>query len=68
MHLKLAIAPGEPSLQQILKSTEPLRECIAELIAEGSMRDPLGSKVYHLTNAGYEKYKSRIHAQRALPR
>jgi hypothetical protein len=46
---------------------EPLRECIAELTAEGSVTDPFGMKAYHLTDAGYRKYQPSIVAWRTLP-
>ncbi len=47
---------------------EPLRECLAMLIAEGSLIDFLKSRSYQFTPAGYTKYKPRIDALRALPR
>jgi hypothetical protein len=47
---------------------EPLRECLAEEIADGSLTDPRRMKIYHLTKAGYAKHKPRIEALRALPR
>ena len=39
---------------------EPVRECLAMKIAEGSLIDVMGAKVYQLTPAGYAKYKPRI--------
>lgn len=45
---------------------EPLRECLAMKIAEGSLMDVQSMKVYRLTSAGYEKYKPRIDALRML--
>jgi hypothetical protein len=47
---------------------EPLRECLAEQIADGSLTDPRRMKIYHLTKAGYLKHKPRIDALRSLPR
>jgi len=47
---------------------EPLRECLATLIAEGSLMDFLKTKSYQLTGAGYLKYKGRIEVLRALGR
>jgi hypothetical protein len=47
---------------------EPLRECLAGLIAEGSLSDFDGTKSYRLTPNGYTKYKDRIRALRTLPR
>ncbi len=46
---------------------EPLRECLAMLIAEGSLVDFQKSRSYQFTPAGYAKYKSRIDALRAVP-
>jgi hypothetical protein len=39
---------------------EPLRQCLAGLLAEGSIIQPAGSsaKVYQLTTKGYLTYKS----------
>lgn len=51
-----------------LEEYEPLRECIAGLIAEGSVVDPFGMKIYHLTKAGYLKYRPFIDALRVLSR
>jgi hypothetical protein len=47
---------------------EPLRECLATLIAEGSLIDYLKTKSYQLTGGGYLKYKGRIDLLRALGR
>ena len=47
---------------------EPLRECIAELIAEGSLEDFRKTGIYLLTRDGYSKYKARVVALRSLPR
>lgn len=44
---------------------EPLRECIAGMIAEGSLLNYMQG-CYRLTSAGYAKYKARISALRAL--
>jgi hypothetical protein len=45
---------------------EPLRECLATLIAERSLVDPHKTASYQLTPAGYMKYKARIDALRAM--
>jgi hypothetical protein len=45
---------------------EPLRECLAMLVAEGSLIDFLKTGSYHFTPAGYTKYKPRIDALRCL--
>jgi hypothetical protein len=45
---------------------EPLRECLAVLVAEGSLIDYLKTGSYHFTSAGYAKYKPRIDALRSL--
>lgn len=51
--------PGE------LAEFEPLRECMAELVAEGSvLRDSTGH--FQLLATGYAKYLPRIQALRAL--
>jgi hypothetical protein len=57
---------GLPITPASAEEYEPLRECIAELIAEGSLSDPRKMKVYYLTQAGYLKYRPRINALRAL--
>jgi hypothetical protein len=44
---------------------EPLRECIAGMVAEGSLLNYMKG-CYRLTPAGYAKYKPRISALRAL--
>lgn len=46
---------------------EPLRECLAQLVAEGSLVDFLKTGSYHFTPAGYAKYRPRIDALRSLP-
>ncbi len=46
---------------------EPLRECLAALVAEGSLIDFNKMGGYQFTRAGYQKYKPRIDALRALP-
>jgi len=46
---------------------EPLRECLATLIAEGSLIDFQKMGGYHFTPAGYAKYKPRVDALRSLP-
>jgi hypothetical protein len=50
---------------------ELLRECLARLVAEGSLTEFLiesqKTGMYQLTNEGYRKYKPRIDALRALP-
>jgi hypothetical protein len=45
---------------------EPLRECLASLIAEGSLIDFKKTGSYQLTPAGYAKYKPRVGALRTL--
>ena len=45
---------------------EPLRECIADEIAEGSLTGPTKMKIYHLTGSGYLKYGARVNALRVL--
>jgi hypothetical protein len=46
---------------------EPLRECLAKLIADGSVVQQLdGLKLYRLTDKGYSTYQARIAALRAL--
>jgi hypothetical protein len=47
---------------------EPLRECLATLVAEGSLIDFLKTGSYQFTPAGYKKYKPRIDALRTLSR
>jgi hypothetical protein len=45
---------------------EPLRETLAELVAEGTLRRfALGT--YQLTSLGYLRYKARLSALRTLP-
>jgi hypothetical protein len=44
---------------------EQLRECMAELFAEGSIQRT-GGEMFRLTPNGYSKYESRIKALRAL--
>jgi hypothetical protein len=50
---------------------EPLRKCLAMLIAEGSVTEFMVAAqrtgMYRLTNEGYNKYKPRIEALRELP-
>ena len=46
---------------------EPLRTCLAELVAEGWL-EKQEMKVYRLTSQGYLKYKPRIDALRSLGR
>ena len=45
---------------------EPLRECLAEMIAEGWLTQMYPAKVYRLTPAGYRNFKSRIAFLRAF--
>jgi hypothetical protein len=47
---------------------EPLRECLAALIAEGYLVDFQKTRSYQLTSSGYARYKTRIDALRALSR
>ncbi|HXN24607.1 MAG TPA: hypothetical protein VOA41_17865 [Candidatus Dormibacteraeota bacterium] len=51
-----------------LEEYEPLRECLASLVAERSVIDFQKMGGYHFTPAGYAKYKSRVDALRTLPR
>jgi len=46
----------------------PLRECIATLIAEGSLTEQGRMGIYRLTPQGYLRHKARIDALRVLPR
>ena len=45
---------------------EPLRECLADMIAEGWLAQRRPVKIYNLTPAGYRQFKPRIQALRAL--
>lgn len=49
---------------------EPLRECIVELVAEGSATSFVTPQwtIVRLTSDGYQKYKPRVDALRRLPR
>lgn len=47
---------------------EPVRECKATLIAEGSVTNYLGSGGLRFTPTGYTKYKDRVTALRVLRR
>ena len=47
---------------------EPLRECLAVLVAEGSLINFQKMGGYQFTPAGYAKYKPRVDALRLLPR
>jgi hypothetical protein len=47
---------------------EPLRECLAEMIAEGWLAQYRPAKIYALTPAGYRHFLPRIQAMRALGR
>jgi hypothetical protein len=44
---------------------EPLRECMAELVAEGSVRRDESGR-FQFLQAGYAKYLPRVQALRAL--
>jgi hypothetical protein len=50
---------------------EPVRKCLATLMAEGSLTEfqieSQKTGMYRLTNEGYRKYKPRIDALRMLP-
>jgi hypothetical protein len=46
---------------------EPVRECKATLVAEGSAINFQGTGGLRFTPAGYAKYKSRVDALRTLP-
>jgi hypothetical protein len=45
---------------------EPLRECLAVLVAEGSLVNFQKMSGYHFAPAGYKKYKPRVDALRAF--
>ena len=45
---------------------EPLRECLAEMVADGWLAQRRQFKIYKLTPAGYSHYKARVQALRAL--
>jgi hypothetical protein len=45
---------------------EPLRECLADMIAEGWLAQRRPFNIYNLTPAGYRNFKPRIQALRAL--
>jgi hypothetical protein len=45
---------------------EPLRECLAEMIAEGWLAQRRPFKIYCITADGYRNFKLRIQALRAL--
>lgn len=49
-----------------LEEFEPLRECLADMIAEGWLTQRRPLKIYCLTPAGYRNFKPRIQALRAL--
>jgi hypothetical protein len=61
---------GKPRWQQIDPASpeeyEPLRECLAELRAEGSLRMPHANGPFQLTAEGYQKYLPRIKALRTF--
>jgi hypothetical protein len=45
---------------------EPLRECLADMIAEGWLTQKRPFKIYNLTPVGYRNLRPRIQALRAL--
>jgi hypothetical protein len=46
---------------------EPLRQCMAKLVAEGSASTPVGiTGAYQLTKEGYSQYEARITALRSF--
>jgi hypothetical protein len=47
---------------------EPLRECVADLLAEQWLAQSGPFKIYTLTPAGYRNFKPRIQALRTLGR
>jgi hypothetical protein len=47
---------------------QPLRECLADMIAEGWLTQRRPLKIYSLTPAGYRNFRPRIQALRALGR
>ena len=46
--------------------SEQLRECIAELLAEGSIRSNHSAERFQFSRSGYLTYQSRIQALRGL--
>lgn len=54
-----------PHYQQMTES-EQLRECIAELLAEGSVRSHHSAERFQFPRSGYLKPQSRIQALRGL--
>ena len=57
----------QPIEPESAEEYEPLRQCIAKLLAEGSLiQASPGAKVYQLTAKGYGIYQERITALRAL--
>ncbi|HXZ14075.1 MAG TPA: hypothetical protein VEG64_16940 [Candidatus Sulfotelmatobacter sp.] len=46
---------------------EPLRECLAELVSEGWLVQPIrGIRAYNLTHDGYRHFRAKIQAVRTL--
>ena len=45
---------------------EPLRECLADIISEGWVRQMRGFPIYYLTSEGYRHFKPRIQVLRTL--
>jgi hypothetical protein len=45
---------------------EPLRECLADMVAEGWLVQRYRMKIYNLTPAGYRQFKPRVQALRVL--
>jgi hypothetical protein len=50
-----------------IETFEPVRECLAIKIAEGSLTDFQGMGAFQFTAAGYSKYKARVDFLRAFP-
>jgi len=47
-------------------ASQPLRECVAELLVEGWLTQGLRSNHYRLTEEGYRHFAPRLHALRTL--
>jgi hypothetical protein len=62
---------GKPQLAvdigpMFAETYEPVRECLAMKVAEGSVVAAEGLPLYRLTANGYGKYKARIDALRTV--
>jgi hypothetical protein len=66
-HFEAGKGHWQPIEPESAEEYEPLRECMANLLAEGSVIQATpGAKVYQLTARGYSIYKARIAALRVL--